>query len=220
MASLNIDIPPLFKYAYRLFRQHLSFVVGVMSTYFVLGMIPQVYLFAYQPAEPNIEYQIISIVALMVQLFIALGFTKIMLYLVDGRPVEVNDLINNGALFLNYTVAYFIFFIAVAIGLVLFIVPGIYLAIRLQFYPYYIIEEQAPSFIALQKSWQATGGFILELVLFGACMLCINFVGALLLGIGVIVTYPITTMATAVIFRGLYQGADRIPTDPYRPQPE
>lgn len=217
MAKPDIDLAPLFRYAYRLFRRHASFVIGVMSTYFVLGLIPQVYLFVYQPAEPDTEYQVISFIALLVQLFVALGFTKIMLLLADRQPVSVSDLVNNGSIFFNYAVGYFLFFIAVGLGLLLFVLPGIYLAIRLQFYPYYIIEEEVPSFVALQKSWQATEGAILELFLFGVCVLLINAAGALVLGVGVIITYPITTMATAVVYRGLRSGADHIPTPDYQP---
>ncbi len=218
MAKTNIDIPALFRRSVELYKEYGSFVFGVMTTYFILGMVPQVYLFLYQPAEPTTESQIISIIALLVQLFLALGFTKIMLYLVDDRPVQVSDLVNNGGIFLNYCVGYFVYFIAVGIGLALLVVPGIYIAIRLLFYPYYIIEHGDPSFIALQKSWKATEEWVLELFLFGICLVVLNFVGSLLLGIGIILTYPLTTMATAIIFMGLQQNAQRIPTGDYMPK--
>jgi len=217
MAERNIDIPPLFKYPYQLFKKYASFIIGVMTTFFILGLMPQVYLFLYAPTEPTFESQFISITALLVQLFLALGFTKIMLYLVDDRAVEVNDLINNGRIYFSYVVAHFMYIIAVGIGLFLLIIPGIYLALRLLFYPYYIIEYGDPSYIAMQKSWQATEGWTLELFIFGVCVLGLNFLGALCFGIGVIVTYPITTMATAIVFKGLDNEADEIPAEEYQP---
>ena len=215
MANRNIDIPPLFKYSYRTYKKYASFVIGVMATYFVLGIVPQIYLFLYPVEDPTIERQIVSIIALMIQLFIGLGFTKIMLYLVDGRPVQINDLVNNGRIFFHYVVGYFMFILAVGVGLMLLVLPGIYLAIRLQFYIYYIIEEGDPSFIALQKSWKATENLVIDLFLLGLIILFLNFMGSLFLGIGVILTYPITTMATSIVFLGLRDEAERIPASKF-----
>jgi hypothetical protein len=215
MAQPNIDIPPLFKYSFHLYRKYASFVIGVMTTYFILGIVPQVYMLVYAPKEPTTESQIISIIILLVQLFLSLGFTKIMLYLVDERPVEINDLVNNGHIFFSYVVAYFMFMLAVGVGLLLLVIPGIYLLIRLQFYPYYIIEYGDPSYVALQKSWFATENFTLELLLLGICVLAANIVGAFFFGFGVIFTYPLTTMATAIVFKGFEDEANRIPTEEY-----
>ena len=217
MAARNIDIPPLFKYSFAKYKQYISFVIGVMTTYFILGMIPQVYLMLDAPKEPTLQYQIISLLFLLVRLFLALGFTKIMLFLIEDRPVEINDMVNNLRIFLNYITAYFLFTIAVVVGLFLLIVPGIYLAIRLQFYPYYIIEYGDPSYVALQKSFYATKNLTLELFVFGLCVVIANVVGAFLLGIGVIFTYPLTTMATAIVFKGLEQEATQIPTAGFQP---
>lgn len=218
MSARSIDIPPLFKYSFRLFREHTSFIIGVMITYFVIGIVPQIYFFLYAPQEPTIGDQIVSIIATLVQLFIALGFIKIMLFLVDPEhTVDISDLLSNGQMFFSYVVAYFMFMIAIFVGVALFVLPGIYLYLRLQFYPYYIIEQGDPSFRALQKSWYATQAMELELFLFGICVLFINIVGLLCVGVGVIFTYPLTTMATAVVYKGLEAGAEDIPTQTYYP---
>ena len=212
MANRDIDIPKLFKSSYELFKSHASFIIGVATTYFVLGIVPQVYMLMNAPAEPTTQSQITSIIVLLVQLFLSLGFIKVLFFLVDDRPVDVKDMINNGSNFFSYVVAYFMYFFAVIVGLILFVLPGIYLAIRLLFYPYYIIEHGDHSYQALQKSWYATQGWELQLLLFGICLLFINFAGALLFGVGVILTYPLTTLATAAIYCGLRAQKQRIPS--------
>ena len=215
MTSRNIDIIELFKQSFSIYKWHASFVFGVMCIYFVLGMIPQIYIFLTRAAQPTFQSQLISFIFLLIQLFLALGFTKVMLFLVEDRPVEVTDMFNNIEIFLSYIAAYFLYIIAVIIGLFLFILPGIYVAIRLMFYPYYIIEHGDHSFKALQKSYYATEGFnfTLQLFLFGICWLVINFLGALLFGIGILFTYPLTTLAVANIFVGLKHNETQIPND-------
>lgn len=218
MSDRRIDIPPLFKYSYRMFREHASFIIGVTITYLVLGVIPQIYLLVYAPKEPSVADQVFSIFTLLVQLFIALGFIKTMLYLVDSeRAVDISDLLSSGQRFFSYVVAYFMFMIAFFVGFALLFAPGIYLYLRLQFYPYYIIEHGDPSYIALQKSWYATEDLWLQvdLLLFGICVLFINFAGLLCFGFGVIFTYPITTMATAIVYKGLNANTQNIPTREY-----
>lgn len=216
MADRSIDLAPLFKYSFRKFREHTSFIIGVTITYLVLGIVPQLYMLTYAPQEPALSDQIFSIIVLLIQLFIALGFIKIMLFLVDpGKPVDISDLLSNGQAFFSYVVAYFMFMIALFVGFALLIIPGIYLYIRLQFYPYFIIEHGDPSYIALQKSWYATESMELELLLFGICVVFINIIGILCLGFGIIFTYPLTTMATAIVYKGLNSDTKNIPTLEY-----
>lgn len=218
MPELNIDLKALFSYALEIFKRYPSFIFGVSFTYFALGLLPQVYIYFFSPEDPTTQSTIVHIVALLVRVVLLLGFTKIMFYLIDGRTVSVSDLINNGRILLSYISAWFLFSIAVMIGSFFFIIPGIYLAIRLQFYPYYIIEYDIPFWEALQKSWYLSEGHFFDLFVFGVCFVVLNFIGAFLLGIGMIFTYPITMMAQAVVFRSLEQEADHLPVAKYLPK--
>lgn len=203
MQQKSIDLVRLFKYSFQQYTTYLSFVIGIMVTYFVLAIIPQIYFMIYRSGDPTSSSQILSVVLTVVQLFLTLGFTKVMLLLVDDEFVEVSDLFNNFRYFLSFFVAYFLYFISVALGLLLFIVPGIWIAIRFQFYPYFILDDTNSAIIALQKSYQQTRGLTLELFLFGFIVLALNILGILFFGIGIIFTYPLTTMATAILYRSL-----------------
>ncbi|HET6528578.1 MAG TPA: hypothetical protein VFG39_07475 [Balneolaceae bacterium] len=216
MNERTIDFAPLFKFSYHQYKKYASFVIGVMFTYFVLGIVPNIYFMFRAPATPTFSSQVVSFIITLIQLFLSFGFIKIMLFLIDDKPVEVTDLINNFRGFLSYFVANFLFIIAVAIGIFLFIIPGIFIFIRFQFYPYFILENGDNSFIALKKSYMLTQNLTLELFLFTLAVLVLNFLGLLLLGIGFIFTFPLTTMATAVIYKGLVQESDTIPVSAYR----
>lgn len=215
MQQRTIDIAQLFRYSFTTFKKYASFIIGVMMTYFVLGIVPQVYFMLGAPETPTLNSQMLSLFLTLFQLFLALGFTKIMLLLIDDRHTKVTDLFNNTHLFLSYFVASFLYGLAVLVGLFLLIIPGIFLAIRLQFYPYFIIDQGDSSLTALQKSFNLSQNLTLELLLFGIAVVILNFFGVLLMGIGIVLTYPLTTMATAVIYKGLAVEADCIPTEPY-----
>ena len=215
METRSIDLVQLFKYSYQQFRKYASFVIGAMLTLFVLAYVPQVYFTLNAPQEPTTQSQFLSLILMLVQAFLTLGFTKLMLLLVQDKFVEVADMFNNFKIFLSYFVASFLYGIGVVLGTLLLVVPGIFIAIRFQFYPHFIIEEEVSSLTALQKSYNLSQNLTLELFLLGIVVIALNAVGILLLGVGFIITYPLSSMATAVVFKGIADEADKIPTDGY-----
>lgn len=216
MPKRTIDLPGVYKFSFSQFKKYVSFIIGVAATYFVLAIVPQVYFYLRAPQDPTTESQFFSFMLTLIQLFLALGFTKVMLLLIDDKPVEIVDMVNNFRIFLSYFVGSFLFGMAVLVGIFLLILPGIYIGLRLQFYQYYIIEEGDNSFTALKKSFDATENLALELFLFGLTVFLINLGGMLLFGIGILVTYPITTMATAAIYKSLESEETTIPENTYR----
>lgn len=93
--------------------------------------------------------------------------------------------------------------IAVAIGIFLLIVPGIYLAIRLQFYSAYIVEEDCGIIESLQKSWDLTKGQGMPLFLLLLAMIGTAIVGCILFFVGLFVAVPLIYMMQCYTFRKL-----------------
>ena len=216
MQQRSIDFIQLFKYGFQQYKKYFSFVVGIMITYYVLAILPQVYLMIYSPKDPSTELQIVSGIFLVTQLFLSLGFIKIMFRLIDDEHVEVTDLFNNFRPFLSYFVAYFLYAIAVILGTLLFVIPGIFIAVRFQFYPYFVLDGTHSSIFALQKSYYLTENLTLDLFLFGLSVIGLNIAGVFFLGIGIIFTYPLTTMATAMIYKSLRSESDQISAQRYQ----
>lgn len=216
MEQLSIDLLPIFKYSFRQYKKYASFVIGAMLTYFVLGIVPQIYFVMRAPDPPTAYSQFVSFLLTLIQLFIGLGFIKIMLRLIHDEFVEVMDMFNNYRTFLSYFVASFLYGIAVALGLLLLVIPGIFVAIRFQFYPYFIIEGHLSSFDALQQSFYLTRNYNFELLLFGLASVAINLLGMLFFGIGIVLTYPLTTMATAVVYKSLMSEEEHLPSSQYQ----
>ena len=88
-------------------------------------------------------------------------------------------------------------------GLILLVVPGIYLALRLQFYSYYIIDKNAGSIDSLKMSWKATEGNVINIFLFELLLIGINILGAIALVVGLLVTIPVSVIAVTLLYRKL-----------------
>jgi uncharacterized membrane protein len=125
---------------------------------------------------------------------------------------------------LIYVASSIIFGVMVLIGLVFFIVPGIYIGIRCHFFGFFIVEEGCGPIDALSRSAELTKGNVGNLFLWWLMLFGINVVGLLALGVGVLITAVITMLATAVVYRYLQRvtgGAEpAMAAPPASPAPE
>lgn len=216
MQNRTIDIQALYRYSWKLFTTYAAFIIGIMVTYYILAIVPRIYYLLTMPEEPTMQTQFTSLILTLIQLYLGLGFTKIMLLLLDNNFAQVSDLLSGFRMFVSYFVASFLYGFGVMVGLFLLVIPGIFIAVRLQFYPFYIIEQGDTGIAALYKSYYATENMTLELFLFGITVLIANLLGAALLGVGIIISYPITTAATAIIYKGLIKESQHFPGERYR----
>ncbi len=153
-----------------------------------------------------------SLIQLFVWLMIGLGLIRAALAIVDGRAPILSDLLSTQNL-LPYFIASFLASIVVGFGLLLCVIPGLIAAYLLQFFGYAIVDNQTgprqdrPDGLgALSTSYEITTktvGTLLPLVL--ACAL-LNLAGALLCGVGLLITAPVTAIAVAFAWRRLTGG--------------
>lgn len=79
------------------------------------------------------------------------------------------------------------------------VVLSAYLALRYSMVRYFIIDK-AGIVDSLRKSWHMTGGAIGRLLLFGLAAIVLNVLGAIPVGLGLLVTIPITMIAFAHVY--------------------
>lgn len=191
----------LLKEAWEIFKKNLNVILILIGVYFVyyVAQYGSNYLF-----KNSFIATILSLVFLIVSLVIQLGAYNLMLKIVDGHKADIKDLYaypNALNKVIRNIVAGLIVGVIVVGGLLLFIIPGIYLAVRLMFFTYYIIDKDASIVDSIKMSWALTKGGVVNLFLLGLMFAAINFVGALLFGIGLAVTLPLTFLATALLYR-------------------
>ena len=92
------------------------------------------------------------------------------------------------------------------LGIAVAIINVIWCAIRLQFYQYFIVDEQHSAFKSLKSSYVLTDNQIDILLQFAILILGINFLGLLCFGIGLIITIPFSLLAMSKLYLSLKQG--------------
>jgi uncharacterized membrane protein len=121
--------------------------------------------------------------------------------IISGQPFQFSDFFKGFNYFLPLFLASLASGIIVSVGFVLLIIPGIYLAIGYMLTTFLIIDYRMEFWQAMEtsrkivtKNWFAF--FVFALVLF-----LVNLLGMLALGIGMLVSIPITSCAAAIAYK-------------------
>jgi hypothetical protein len=146
---------------------------------------------------------LLFLVSFFVSQVISMGWLRMSLNIVDGRPTDVSDLFKRADLFIPYVIASFIFSLVVAIGLVLLIVPGLYAAATFGYYGFRIIELERGPTEALTESANITRGERWHILGFVGVLVLLNILGLLLLIVGVLITSAVSLIAMAYVYRQL-----------------
>lgn len=131
------------------------------------------------------------------------GIQGIALEVVDGFVPTLRSLstmLERGPSFL---LALCLYIVAVTCGLVLLVVPGVYLAVRYAPFGYVIASRRISGLEALreagaltQRRWWKVCGFLLLLPV-------LNLAGAALLGLGLLISFPVSLLAASSFLRTL-----------------
>ncbi|WP_278940184.1 hypothetical protein [Parabacteroides johnsonii] len=176
-------------------------LVGLFIGFSILSMI--VTLFG-MPAQGSIVGRVIvQIVSLLISCIFMLGYVKNIFQALDGEEPQFSAYGQQSRKIITYLIANILFSIAVCIGMVLLIIPGIYLYLRLQFFTAFIVEEDCGIIESLQKSWNMTQGQTLPLFLLLLTMIGTAIVGCILFFVGFFVAIPLIYMMQCYTFRKL-----------------
>jgi uncharacterized membrane protein len=134
---------------------------------------------------------------------ISIGLIKIALIFLNKEKPEFKELFNFKGSFWRFIGGSILYGLIVVAGFILLIIPGIYWAIKYQWFGYCIVDQKLGPVQALKKSAQMTDTVKWQLLGFGLVMTGINILGFLCLFIGLFATIPTTLLATTFVYRKL-----------------
>ncbi|TET62772.1 MAG: hypothetical protein E3J47_03125 [Candidatus Stahlbacteria bacterium] len=209
MTKKDFLIGEAIKYGWNIMKANLWFFVGVLIVAWLVTGIPQAIANRLQDNYSGLA-ALFRILHLIVDVIISIGLIKIALkFLVNEKP-EFAELFRFQGNFWRYVGSSILNGLIVAAGIILFIVPGIYWAIKFQFFGYCIVDQKLGPVEALKKSSKITYQVKWKLLGFGLVMVGINILGFLCLFVGLFATIPTTMIAFAYVYRKLLSQTETV----------
>ena len=186
-----------------------GFIVIVVINYvisFIQQMIQIAVVGAANPAPGDLPPAMFAVIVLFffisqaVQIFLTIGFVRILLEVSRGRRPEFGMLFSGGPWFLRAFFGGLLYGLMVVLGCIALLLPGIYLALRYWPYLHFIVDKNCGVGQSFSLAGQATKdnmgeGVIMALISFGLMML-----GLLMLCIGVFATLPLVSLCWTIAY--------------------
>jgi uncharacterized membrane protein len=187
-----------FKFGWETFKKHAALLIGVT----VLMCAVQIFLSSIAGESRGVVSFLLNIISIAVSVVMGIGFIRILLSIVGGQLADWRMLFSsaNGPLLGRYIGMSILSMIVVGVGFILLVIPGIIASIALCFAAYIVIEQGSGPVEALKESAALTKGHRWNLFLFGILAGLLNVAGAILFGIGLVVTIPVTALAATYIY--------------------
>jgi len=178
-------------------------LAGLLIGYVIVSL--SLILFIPLPEQGTISIagMAIALLSLVLSLLFSLGYTKNMFETLDGEEPQFSAYGQQARKIISWLIAGLIYTVVVFVGLVLFVFPGIYLAIRLQFFYTSIVEEDTGLVTSLKRSWEITRGQTMPLFLLLLATIGLTVLGLAFFAIGIFVTFPLVGLMYCYVFRKL-----------------
>lgn len=139
-------------------------------------------------------------------IFLNLGFLRVALNIIDGKPFRVGQVFSGGPLMVTAVLASLIYFVMVFVGSMFFIIPGIYFALRFAPFMPAIVDRKLGVIESLTYAYQLTHRNTLNLILLAIASLLLMLAGLLLFGVGLLFAWPLVFLSWVLAYRWMQYG--------------
>jgi len=153
-----------------------------------------------------------NIGVIVFMIIIRIGYTKIFLRIYDGNKPKFSEIFQEYSMFWRYLGVSILTPLVVLGGLILLIIPGIIWAVRFSFAPVIVIDTKMGPINSMKESYAITKGNFWKLLLFWIVLGLLNLAGLILIGVGLLASIPVSTLAYIYIYRNLTQSRAAVAT--------
>jgi uncharacterized membrane protein len=203
-----------FRIGWEKFKANLG--ISILSTLLIL-ILSSV---GYKEENFHIGTILLAIVIMVIALIVRIGYTKIFLRINDGESPKFADIFKEYKIFWRFLGVSILMPLTVLGGLILLIIPGIFWAIRFSFAQMIVVDTKMGPVAAMKESYTITKGNFWKLLGFYIVMGLLNLAGLLLFGVGLLLTIPLSTLASIYVYRELLKAKAGLitPVTPTSPQ--
>jgi uncharacterized membrane protein len=200
-ARRGLPLSEAVRFGWRTVQQSFPFIILTMA---VAAFVPTVIEWGQDRVfDRRGQEFLMELINIVVSATFVLGLFKIYLRFRDGEKPIFENLFDGVTRAHTWVGAAIIAGVAVVMGLVLLVVPGVIMMLRLWFVGFVLVDERTGPIDAIQRSWDITRGHTMDLLVFFIVLVGLNLLGAVCLVVGLLVTIPISGLALAFIYREL-----------------
>ena len=188
MSHFEFSIAKIISQAWTKLKENILFWIGI--TLFTIAI-----------SLPGHIMPSVALFFTLLSCYFSSTITLISIRYIRGERVSFNDLLAITSMkFLHYLATLLICSVLIIMGFILFILPGIYVMVRLMFAQYLIVDQDISFDQAIKKSWYLTKGLEFNLIAFVFAMFVIVALGFLSFFVGLIIAIPLTQLSTAYLY--------------------
>lgn len=139
-----------------------------------------------------------------------LGFIAITLKIARGQTPEISDLFSNFDKLLTLFLVNVILGIAISLGFLMLIIPGIVIATLTCLAPWFVADRNLGVVESIMASYEATKGSFFNVLLFGIVGFVMIVIGSIPCGLGLLVVIPVLSVAATYIYLALAPNPDQM----------
>jgi len=144
-----------------------------------------------------------SLVSTLVSGPLYAGYFVYLFMMFEGRDVRFGDFFKGFNYFLPLLLASFVAGFLVLVGMLLLVLPGIYLAVGYFFATMLIVDYRMDFWQAMETSRKIVTKNWFQIFVFTLVLFALNLLGGLALLVGLFVTVPLSFCAAAVAYRDI-----------------
>lgn len=207
----KFKIEESFKKGWELTKKHwVTLVAAFLITIaisFAIGLVSKLFMAAFQSAPETGIYVFLQLISIIISLWTGYNLYKMMINMIDDVEVKALDVLyyskDTANKLLKYIGGSSLLALVVIVGLICFIIPGIYFSVRFMFVPMLIIDKNMGIMDSFKKSSEMTKGEIWHLIGFAFISFGIIIVGLIALLVGVIPAAILVSLTNVVVYRKL-----------------
>jgi uncharacterized membrane protein len=199
----KIKYSEIFKTAWKRLKSQFWLLTGLLIGFTIIYSLLCIFAIPAKGEFSGLGSVLVFILSQLMLCIFMLGYMKNCFQTLDGEEPQFSSYGQVSRKLFSFIAAYLIFSIIVAAGCALLVIPGIYLALRLQFFFASMVDENAGVIGSLKRSWEITGGHSMSLFAVMLIMALISVIGQIALVVGVFVATPLITLMYGAVFRRL-----------------
>ncbi len=202
MGTPTLSVNEALRFAWSTFKKRWTLFSAILLTMFGAWVILELVVFAGQ------RYGIVLWTAAHVAFLITFagmeaGLPQICLALYDGKEPRFIDAVTQLSLGPKFLVGQVLHILGTVAGLALLVIPGIYFGVRYSLFGFCTVDGEKNLVRSFERSAILSSDATIRMAAVLAGLLVFNVLGASLLGLGLFVSIPVSTLIMTAIYRQL-----------------